>query len=243
MQRKKNGTTSYIAKANYTDNAITLEDLSIELPSDSINFVLRIIASAAADDSTGETMTVSNLHLCDETGQTWSPYANICPIYGHTAATATRIGANFLRSTPLGNGGTVGAFADGEYTFTVDANGFSYVSYPLPNNLAGKTVYLSGIVTRTGSHANNIAARIARRVNGVIGYQNFAQYSDNAAVYNDGSLTISEGATVISLIVVASAAADSSIGETMTVKDLRLCLALGQPYMDYQRDNYTVSFG
>lgn len=243
LQRTSNGTVAYLPKAYYTDNAVTLADVPIELAAGATNFVLRFLASANADDSTGETMTVSNLRLCDETGQTWSPYANICPIYGHTAATATRIGANFLRNNPSGNGGTVGTFADGGYTFTVDAAGFSYVTYPLPNNLAGKTVYLSGIVTRTGSHANNIAARIARRLNGVIGYQNFAQFSNNEVVYSDGAITIPEGATVISLMVVASAAADSSIGETMTVKDLRLCLAAGQPYTDYQRDDYTVSFG
>lgn len=243
LQYTRNGTVSYVSKAYYTDNAVTLADVPIELAADGTNFVLRILASADADSSTGETMTATNLRLCDETGQTWSPYANICPITGHTSATATRIGANFLRPDPLGNGGTVGAFADGEYTFTVDANGFSYASCPLPNNLAGKTVYLSGIVTRTGSHANNIAARIARRVNSVIGYQNFAQFSNNAVTYNDEPLTIPEGATTISLMIVASAAADASIGETMTVKDLRLCLAAGQPYTAYQRGDYTVSFG
>lgn len=243
LLRTASGTVAYLPKAYYTDNAVTLVDVPIELAEGATEFVLRFLASASADDSTGETMTVSNLRLCDETGQTWSPYANICPITGHTSATATRIGANFLRPNPSGNGGTVGAFADGEYTFTVDAAGFSYVSYALPNNLAGKTVYLSGIVTRTGTHANNFAARIARRVNGEIGYQNFAQFTDNEVVYNDDSLTIPEGATVISLMVVASASADSSIGETMTVKDLRLCLAAGQPYTDYQRDDYTVSFG
>lgn len=168
---------------------------------------------------------------------------NVRPIYGHTSATATRIGANFLRPNPSGIGGTVGAFADGGYTFTVDASGFSYVIYSLPNSLAGKTVYLSGTVTRTGTHANNYAARIARKVNGVIGYQNFTSYTDNEVVYSDGSVTIPEGATVISLMIVAAASADSSAGETMTVKDLRLCLAAGQPYTAYQRGDYTVSFG
>lgn len=243
LQRTRNGTTSYTQKATYTNNVATLEDVPIELASDSTGFVLRLIASANADDSTGETMTATNLRLCDETGQTWSPYANICPITGHTSATATRIGANFLRPDPTGYGGTVGAFADGEYTFTVSASGNTYVSYSLPNSLAGKTVYLSGIVTRTGTHANSYAARIARRVNGVIGYQFFPYYTDNEAVYADASITIPEGATVISMQVIASAAADTSTGETMTVKDLRLCLAAGQPYTYYQRDDYTVSFG
>lgn len=87
---------------------------------------------------------------------------------------------------------------------------------------------------RTGTHTNNYAARIARRVNGgAIGYQSFAQYSDNEVVYEDNSLTIPEGATTISLQVIASASNDFSIGETMTVKDLRLCLAAGQPFTEY----------
>lgn len=243
LQYTRNGTDVYSTKVNYVNNTATLEDTSINIAADGTNFFLRIIASADNDDSTGETMTVTNLCLCDEAGQTWSPYANICPITGYTSAMVIKNSANFLRPNPWANGGTIGAFVDGEYTFTINQDGNTYISWSLPNNLAGKTIYLSGIVRRTGTHTNNYAARIARRVNGgAIGYQSFAQYSDNEVVYEDNSLTIPEGATTISLQVIASASNDFSIGETMTVKDLRLCLAAGQPFTEYQRSSYTVSF-
>lgn len=231
--------------ATYTDNAAEMTDTTVTPDAAATSIKIRVLATGSNDTLTDPPVTVhaQNLRLCAEQGQPWSPYANVCPIYGHTSATAVRIGANFLKPDPASFNGAVGAFADGEFTFTVGGSGLSFVSYIFPNGMAGKTVYLSGIVTRTGAHSSNIAARIARTVNGTVGYQYFAQYTDNEVVYEDSSITIPEGATSITLQVVASGSGDSSTGETMTVKDLRLCLAAGQPFTEYQRNAHTVSFG
>lgn len=128
LQRDIDGTTGYIAEVSYTDNAVTLEDKPISFPENGTNFVLRIIASGTSDDSTGETMTVTNLQLCDETGQAWSPYENICPIENVSVVNVTRLGKNLVESNGydrnISHGVTFTKNSDGSYT----ANGTNNMS-------------------------------------------------------------------------------------------------------------------
>ena len=130
---------------------------------------------------------------------------------------------DFEEISKIGSSNEIEGSCD-SYTFTVNANGNSGVSYPIPDSYAGKYLYLSGSVSRTGTHANAIAVQLMYKISGSGSYQytKVADYKNNAIEMSDLSFKIKENATPISLRIIASASADSSIGETMKVNSLKL---------------------
>lgn len=146
IQRTLNGSTSYSTVGNYSNGQSSLIDSSYSVPAGATNIKLRVILNldGASSDFSGEEVHVTGLRVCTETGQAWSPYENICPIYGHTAATVTRIGRNFLENNCATN-----TFSSG-VTVTVNSNGV----FTINGTLASAAVLYYNIqtgATTTGS--------------------------------------------------------------------------------------------
>ena len=112
------------------------------------------------------------------------------------------------------------------YTITITESGNAIFYYDIPLDYVGQTLYLSGIITRTGTHANNIAVQLYKG-----NYVTVAEYTDNNLVLNDFAFTIpSSTASYLRLRIIASASADNSVGETMVVQNLRLSKEQNQPW-------------
>lgn len=110
------GVVSYPTFGTYSSGTASLSDVAYTIPVGATDIAFRVIAAATADTSTGETLTVQNLRLCETTEQAWSPYENICPISGWVGAEATRTGKNLLQNN------LVEGTANG-VTFTKNVNG------------------------------------------------------------------------------------------------------------------------
>lgn len=81
--------------------------------------------------------------------------------------------------------GTVSGTAD-SFTFTVTGSGTAGVFLSLPDSYAGKTMYLSGQIERTGTHANDIAVQQQRSISGASPtYFVEASYTENAVTLED----------------------------------------------------------
>lgn len=113
-----------------------------------------------------------------------------------------------------------------DYTVRVTGSSTALVSYPLPNSVAGTTLYVSGYMSRTGSHATNVAVQKQYLASGAstpsyVAVTN-ADYVDNVTSFSDVAVSIPAGATNIFLRFVFAVYSDSSAGETAHVVGVRL---------------------
>lgn len=139
------GGSAYTPLAYYTENALSLSDLAVAVPADATSLALRIDANLDGDDKTGETVTVQNFRLCTEEGQSWSPYENICPIYGCTGAALTRAGKNLLHNTKASavvSGVTITVNEDGSVLANGTASGNA--TFIIPFSLPAGNYYFNG---------------------------------------------------------------------------------------------------
>lgn len=119
LVRTEDGAERVSPLASYTDGTAELSDIEVAILASATNIRVRVVAAGTNDTLTDPPITVNaqNLRLCAEQGQSWSPYANICPIYGHTGATVYRTGKNILPKR------TIGETTQNGITFTVNGDG------------------------------------------------------------------------------------------------------------------------
>jgi len=179
-----------------------------------------------------------------ETDPDFEPYENICPIIGYTGATAYRAGSNCLNYAGAHLANVSKSGSEDHYTLTVLNSGLAILYYVLPDAFAGKTLYLSGTLHRTGSHLTNIAVQLAvRGSDGVTTYSTIAQFDQNGdAELDDVAVSIPSSITNIRIRIIAAGSEDSSAEETTTVENLHLCVSEGEDWAPYTADSYPVSW-
>lgn len=190
-------------------------------------------------------MTVTNLRLCDETGQAWSPYENICPIYGHTAATATRCARNFLengcRARTYG-GISVTIDDDKGFRFSGTSSNAAVIYYNIytgARNIDTMRDYVKHLPngTYTGSVVGNPGARLQ-----VYGYNDTGSIVLIASISSASEETfVIDGNYKYNLcrFYVATGTYDNAFAKLM----IRSSADTDATYEPYNGDTYTVSFG
>ena len=79
----------------YVNDKVQVTDAVVNFPEGATNAVIKFYINNYSTLPTGGISGYfEDVRLCKEQSQPWTPYANLCPIYGHTDADVTRTGVN-----------------------------------------------------------------------------------------------------------------------------------------------------
>lgn len=103
--------------------------------------------------------------------------------------------------------------------------GAAYIATQLPSVMIGRTVYINGTLTRTGTHVNAIAVQAQITSGSTTTYETIKSFYDNVCALADEPYAVPADATLVRIRLIAAGSQDNTPGESLRVQGFSISLA------------------